>query len=700
MSMDDAEYTMSLSTSARVKAAIQSRSLSRQGNLKAVLPPSTGPQDPVASYPLPIDSVPLHARESAQRALPPSSVPVPPPFAMWSRTKTQSKAGFDKVYNWVDKAGAPVNRWTNKVGSEAFWPTTLDLESDKAARILKTFCKEGFYQEEDRLSADGPTAKQKVLKTIPAEIIKNAVGLCIFTTMRTGMWVSGSGGSGVLVARKEDGSWSPPSGIQLQTLGLGFLVGIDIYDCVIVINSAKALEGFKAVRCTLGGELSATAGPVGIGGSIDMEVHKLPSPVYTYMKSRGFYAGVELAGTVVIERTDENARFYGEPVRAQEILTGNVHHAPFETRRLLETLRAAQGDTDIDESLMPNEASPGDFEITAPEEKVFGVPEPEDPDPFGVLALQNAGLDIVEAGTHKRPSSEQFEFKPSPTSPVYSNFRKSMDNRSSLAPSRRSSWRISTISSVLGGRSSTSTMVDMCTQTDSDLEPSSPVKTTPPALPPRQSMTIRTPSPPLADIPEAAAQSAMPQPEEMKDGVVEEKISSTTSSPRNSKTLDDVKVVDDDENDEDDDEDEDEDDSEDDDEEEEVVIQEVHQAAAPQAITRARVIQVAKPVAPVLPVRNPFRNRASVISQASNGDASVGVSSTTEKRSPVSTPSLKHSNSTSSLSSVEDSLQRVSNKLQPKYTNEAAPEQASEEKFETFHSPPITPMQHIPGGFE
>lgn len=61
-------------------------------------------------------------------------------MALWAKTKTQSKTGFDKVYGWVDKLGAPVNRLSNKIGSEAFWPTTLDIESDKAARILKSFC--------------------------------------------------------------------------------------------------------------------------------------------------------------------------------------------------------------------------------------------------------------------------------------------------------------------------------------------------------------------------------------------------------------------------------------------------------------------------------------------------------------------------------------------------------------------------------
>jgi hypothetical protein len=61
-------------------------------------------------------------------------------MAFWSKTKETSKTGFDKVYNLVDKLGAPVNRLSNKIGSEAFWPTTLDIESDKAARILKSFC--------------------------------------------------------------------------------------------------------------------------------------------------------------------------------------------------------------------------------------------------------------------------------------------------------------------------------------------------------------------------------------------------------------------------------------------------------------------------------------------------------------------------------------------------------------------------------
>ncbi|RDW74113.1 hypothetical protein BP5796_07555 [Coleophoma crateriformis] len=351
----------------------------------------------------------------------------------WDRTKTGSKKGFDTVWGWADKLGAPVNRLTNKIGSEAFWPTTLDKESDKAARILKSFCKDGFYAEEDRPSAtDRPNekSKQRVLKKIPQSVIQNAVGLAIFTTMRTGLWVSGAGGSGVLIARKEDGSWSPPSGILLHTAGLGFLVGVDIYDCVVVINNRKSLESFTKIRATLGGEISAVAGPVGVGGVLenDGKWKQANMPVFTYLKSRGFYAGIQVDGTVVIERSDENERFYGERIGVGDILAGKARHPPYEIKMLMETVKAAEGRTDVDQAMMDELATqpaPGDVNVESPSSSnghIFGIPEPEDPDPFGVLALEKEGLEIREAGTGSRPLSTQFEFKPSPTSPLYTTF--------------------------------------------------------------------------------------------------------------------------------------------------------------------------------------------------------------------------------------------------------------------------------------
>jgi len=256
----------------------------------------------------------------------------------------------------------------------------------------------------------------------------------------------------------------------LHTAGLGFMVGIDIYDCVVVINTEKALEAFTKIRCTLGGEISVAAGPVGAGAILETELHKRQAPVYNYMKSRGFYAGVQIDGSVVIERTDENERFYGEKIPVQEILAGKVRHPPYELRQLMETIKAAQGDNNYDESVIPSEPPPGDYVVD--DGHMFGIPEKDDPDPYGVLALEKEGLSLKEAGTQKRASWQDFSFQPSPTSPVRALYEKEK------VVTRRNSWRASTFSnaepktpsslrhSLEVQPKSPSMMSDMATQTD------------------------------------------------------------------------------------------------------------------------------------------------------------------------------------------------------------------------------------------
>jgi hypothetical protein len=244
---------------------------------------------------------------------------------------------------------------------------------------------------------------------------------------------------------------------MLHTAGIGFLAGVDIYDCVVIINTHEALEAFKKLRCTLGGEVSVAAGPVGMGGVLESEVHKRQAPIWTYMKSKGLYAGVAVDGTIIIERTDENERFYGERISVTDILAGKVRHPPESINTLLQTLKAAQGDRDADETLVPPPGeTPGDIELN--DGHAFGVPSAEDPDPYGVKALEAEGLFIREASTKVRPSPETFEFRPNPSSPVYATF-----SRRSLDSSPRNSWRTSMQSYTSVNRG---TQTDNSTQTD------------------------------------------------------------------------------------------------------------------------------------------------------------------------------------------------------------------------------------------
>ena len=287
--------------------------------------------------------------------------------------------------------------------------------------------------------------------------------------MRSGLWMSGSGGSGILVARKADGTWSPPAGILLHTAAMGFVIGVDIYDCVLVINSVSALEMFTRPRVTLGADVNLTVGPLVAAGLLenDLKWKELNGTVLTYLKARGKHQDVQLDGSLVTERGNENERFYPGNVTVLDILAGNIHKSIPETQPLFEVIKAAEGRTDYDAALMnflSQQPAPGDAIIETPKNSPlsplrtpFGLPNADDPDPFGVLALEMAGLEIREAGTRLRPQSSQFDYNPSPTSPVFSKFsRQSTDTY--ISRSNRESF--------MSNKTQATAVTDACTQTD------------------------------------------------------------------------------------------------------------------------------------------------------------------------------------------------------------------------------------------
>lgn len=94
------------------------------------------------------------------------------------------------------------NDLANKFGAEAFWPMSLDKESDKAAAILRTFTRDGFQVK----SRDRKGNNTKSFVKIPSSVLQQAQGLAIFTVFRTGLHLSGASGSGILIARQPDGS--------------------------------------------------------------------------------------------------------------------------------------------------------------------------------------------------------------------------------------------------------------------------------------------------------------------------------------------------------------------------------------------------------------------------------------------------------------------------------------------------------------
>ncbi len=100
---------------------------------------------------------------------------------------------------------------------------------------------------------------------------------------------SGKAGSGLVIARLPDGSWSAPSCIATGGVGWGLQIGADITDFVIVLNSEDAVRAFSmGGNVTIGGNISAAAGPVGTGTAVQATVAH-PAPMFAYSKSKGAY---------------------------------------------------------------------------------------------------------------------------------------------------------------------------------------------------------------------------------------------------------------------------------------------------------------------------------------------------------------------------------------------------------------------------
>lgn len=162
-------------------------------------------------------------------------------------------------------------------------------------------------------------------KSIPPAVLRDAKGLAILTVLKGGFIVSGQGGKGLVMARTKDG-WSGPSAIGTGGIGVGFQIGGEVSELVIVLNTAEAVKAFsRGGNVSLGADVSVAAGPVGrtAGASITPM-----AAVYTYSRSQGAFAGISLEGMVIAERSEANRDYYGRDVAPADVLSGKVQPPP------------------------------------------------------------------------------------------------------------------------------------------------------------------------------------------------------------------------------------------------------------------------------------------------------------------------------------------------------------------------------------
>lgn len=220
---------------------------------------------------------------------------------------------INTISNATQVAKHDVSDWTCARG----WlnlPVGLSMEHEiyKASVTLRS------YSQVARLNPE---------KTIPSAILKGAKGLAILTVAKFGAVVAYKMGTGLVVARRMDGTWSAPSAIASVGLGWGAQIGGELTDFIIVLHDYKAVKTFcSRMHLSLGAGCSAAAGPVGRVVEADLRAGDRGSGVcYSYSCSKGAFVGISLEGNVVSTRIDTNLRFYGDPyLTAADILLGTV----------------------------------------------------------------------------------------------------------------------------------------------------------------------------------------------------------------------------------------------------------------------------------------------------------------------------------------------------------------------------------------
>jgi len=156
---------------------------------------------------------------------------------------------------------------------------------------------------------------------IPDALLSKAYGIAIIPNVIKAAWVVGGRiGKGVLLVRNEKGQWGNPCFIRIAGGSVGWQIGIQSADVILVFKRKKSIESITEGKITLGADAAVAAGPVGRRAEVSTDI-ELEAEIYSYSKSRGLFAGISVEGSAIQIDEDANANFYNEDyLSAHDIL--------------------------------------------------------------------------------------------------------------------------------------------------------------------------------------------------------------------------------------------------------------------------------------------------------------------------------------------------------------------------------------------
>jgi len=164
---------------------------------------------------------------------------------------------------------------------------------------------------------------------IPRSLLAEAQAVAIVPSMVRGAFVIGvQHGRGVLVVRDAQGAWQPPRMIQITGGSIGYQIGVQATDLVLVFRTPQSVANLLRGTLKIGVDAAAAAGPVGRQTSAATDL-QLQAEILSYSRARGAFIGVSIDGSVVSLDPTAEAMYYQPP--------GVI---PASTMQLLQTLTA------------------------------------------------------------------------------------------------------------------------------------------------------------------------------------------------------------------------------------------------------------------------------------------------------------------------------------------------------------------------
>lgn len=198
-------------------------------------------------------------------------------------------------------------------------PDLLNAQPELEERILESIAMLTAFTSGDE-------------EAIPESLLQRARGIALIPGLiRGGFLLGGRRGKGVLSVRSEDDEWSNPAFVKLTGGSIGWQIGVETADVILVFANERAVRNIAEGKFTLGGDASAVAGPMGRHHSAAVT---FDSEVYVYVRSQGLFAGAAIEGVRIGLDSVANRAFYGE-ISSQAPLARQSTGTPSAARRLL-----------------------------------------------------------------------------------------------------------------------------------------------------------------------------------------------------------------------------------------------------------------------------------------------------------------------------------------------------------------------------